>query len=140
MLGRGPGVRARHWNVSQPFYSMTDGVSFQVRGHVHKMLGDWLAEFTDLRTRLVRPPWPSHDGLRALTAELRARIIATGRSVAVPAPSDRKRAAAEKVAAISAAQAEQAREDGALRELECKVRLHIWMFRKTAHATPCSLG
>lgn len=85
------------------------------------MLGDWLAEFTDLRNVLVRPPWPSHDGLRDLTAQLRTRIIATGRNVPVPVPSDRKRAAAERAAAITAAQAEQAREDVALHELNSKV-------------------
>ena len=43
----------------------------QVRGHVHKMLGSWLAEFTDLRQQLVQPPWPSPAGLRALTLEAR---------------------------------------------------------------------
>ena len=89
---------------------------------MHKMLGDWLAEFTDLRAVLTRPPWPGHAGLRALTAEMRARIIATGRDEAVPAPSDRKRAATEKAAAITAAQAEQAAEDAALEQLDCKVR------------------
>ena len=87
------------------------------------MLGDWLAEFTDLRAVLCRPPWPDHTGLRALTAEMRARIIATGRNEAVPAPSDRKRAAAEQLAAVSAAQAEQAKEDAAVEQLDCKVRV-----------------
>ena len=47
--------------------------ALQVRGHVHKMLGSWLAEFTDLRQQLVQPPWPSPAGLRVLTLEVRLR-------------------------------------------------------------------
>ena len=42
----------------------------QVRGHVHKMLGSWLAEFTDLRQALVQGPWPDSSGLRALAVEV----------------------------------------------------------------------
>ena len=46
--------------------------TLQVRGHVHKMMGSWLAEFTDLRQSLVLPPWPDSAGLRALAVEVRA--------------------------------------------------------------------
>ena len=176
------------------------------------MLGNWLAEFTDLRQKLVQPPWPSRAGLRALSQEarlheetcpqcsvcllfrkqlpcsersalckseprpcfrpqrghvstctstryvtaaftpaptrsekgprinaavytrggahdrdrllvtqMRRRIVeiaATGRTEPVPAPSDRKRAAAEKAASIALARAAQEQEDTALRELD----------------------
>ena len=47
-----------------------------------------------------------------------AAIAAMGRTEPVPAPSDRKRAAAEKAAAIDAARATQQQEDTALRELD----------------------
>ncbi len=45
-------------------------------------------------------------------------VAATGRTEPVPAPSDRKRAGAEKAAAIDAAREAQAVEDTALRDLD----------------------
>jgi len=59
------------FGTSKASHTKSASAVAQVRGHVHKMLGSWLAEFTDLRRQLVQPPWPSPAGLRALTVEVR---------------------------------------------------------------------
>ncbi len=56
---------------------------------MHKILGEWFSEFTDLRERLgvrsdLGPPF-----LRQLAAEMEARIRATRRDRPVPRQSDR---------------------------------------------------
>ena len=70
----------------------------------------------------ITVPDPVHPtGGAACDLQMRQRIeaiAATGRTQPVPAPSDRKRAAAEKAAAIEAARAAQQVEDTALRELD----------------------
>ena len=89
-----------------------------VRGHVHKLLGEWLAEFTDLRDQLNAPP----QGLPAATAVCQAalerlRAMAAAGEVRGPVPRKFDRAAA-KEAARAAAVEEQAREEEAVAALD----------------------
>ena len=55
---------------------------------------------------------------KGIVEELRAAVAAVGRDFPIPAVSDRLRARMEKEAAVAAAIAEQAREEGAVAALE----------------------
>ena len=99
-----------------------------VRGHVHKLLGPWLAEFTDLREALNNTHRADADGglmtladVRAICLDARARIqhihaTEGGRRAPIPKLSERalKREEEEraKQAAIEAQQHEEQGEQG----------------------------
>ena len=99
-----------------------------VRGHVHKLLGPWLAEFTDLRDALNNTHRADADGglmtladVRAICVDARDRIqhihaTEGGRRAPIPKLSERalKREEEEraKQAAIAAQQAEEEQEQG----------------------------
>jgi len=87
-----------------------------VRGHAHRLMGPWLAEFTDLRDALGAG---GLDGpaLEKVAAECVARVratIAAGRTTPIPALSARALARLAKEEAIAGAVAEAAREEAAL--------------------------
>ncbi|KDD74535.1 tRNA-dihydrouridine synthase [Helicosporidium sp. ATCC 50920] len=85
-----------------------------VKGHAFKMLNAWLSEHTDIRERLNQRNDLGLEGVRALTLEIRERIVASGRATPRPSLSGKKLAAAEAAAAKEAAIAEQDREQAAL--------------------------
>jgi tRNA-dihydrouridine synthase 1 len=97
-----------------------------VKGHAHKMVGAWLAEFTDLREFLNGHGGPpkTTDVLIAWTNELlgRVRLVqrTEGRSHPIPKKSPRQAAREEAEEAKTAAIAEQQREDDAFAELDAK--------------------
>lgn len=87
-----------------------------MRGHAFRMLGPWLAEFTDLRDALNERGLTA-DALAAISAEALARIeaaVASGRTDPVPVLSERARMRLEKEEAVAAAVEEAAREEEAL--------------------------
>ncbi|GIL98467.1 hypothetical protein Vretimale_3793 [Volvox reticuliferus] len=88
-----------------------------VRGHVHKMVGDWLAEHTDLRHNINRLP-PTVQLFRQMVDELRARVAASGRDYPIPQLSAAELVAADREEAKRAAIEEQEREADALDRLE----------------------
>jgi tRNA-dihydrouridine synthase 1 len=91
-----------------------------IRGHVHKMVGPWLSEHTDMRDWLNTTNYDqlSRENLARWTEELRGRINlarrSEGRTRPIPKKSERaiKREAEE--AAKAAAIAEQEREENAV--------------------------
>lgn len=100
-----------------------------VRGHVHKLLGPWLSEFTDLRDELNNTSRREDSGasspitlddVRAICVEAQTRIRSIhqecGRRMPVPKLSaraiQREEEAAAKAAAIAAQQAEENTDDG----------------------------
>lgn len=90
-----------------------------VRGHMHRLIGDWLAEHVDLRAQV---------NLNKVTTELylevvdtiMARAEAAGRQRPVPALSATELAAIERAAAKQAAIDEQEREAEALAKIEAQ--------------------
>lgn len=110
-----------------------------IRGHVHKMVGHWLAEFTDLRE------WLNHHGGAPKTAdalipwanELMGRINLVfrkeGRSLPIPKKSPRALAREQAEEAKAAAMAEQAREDAAFEGWF--FRGHAFLDRSLSNAT-----
>ncbi|GBF92704.1 tRNA-dihydrouridine(16 17) synthase [NAD(P)(+)]-like [Raphidocelis subcapitata] len=89
-----------------------------VKGHVHKLVQGWLAEFTDLRDRLNTNGCSTPAALLDLVSELERRVAAAGRAVPAPRPCDRKALQAAREAARAAAIEEQEREAAALAEIE----------------------
>jgi tRNA-dihydrouridine synthase 1 len=91
-----------------------------VRGHVHKLLGGWLTEFTDLRDELNAPPHTLASA-RAVCAAAAARLAAIeaaeGRRAPVAKKSERALAREAAEAAKAEAVAEQERERAALAAL-----------------------
>jgi tRNA-dihydrouridine synthase 1 len=90
-----------------------------VRGHIHKLLGAWLTEFTDLRDDLNDPKTLSLDSVRGVCERCRERIVAAcagGRREPVAKKGERA-VAREALAARAAAVAEQEREERALAAL-----------------------
>ncbi len=92
-----------------------------VRGHVHKLLGGWLSEFTDLRDMLNRGPH-TLAASRAVCEAMHARLVALeaaeGRNrEPVPAKGERQLAREAAEAAKAEAIAEAAREAAALEAL-----------------------
>ncbi|GLI58658.1 hypothetical protein VaNZ11_000400 [Volvox africanus] len=88
-----------------------------VRGHLHKMVGDWLAEHTDLRHNINRLP-PTVQLFCQMVDELRARVAASGRNYPIPQLSAAELATADREEAKRAAIEEQEREADALDRLE----------------------
>ncbi|PNH09931.1 tRNA-dihydrouridine(16/17) synthase [NAD(P)(+)] [Tetrabaena socialis] len=88
-----------------------------VRGHVHKIIGDWLAEHTDLRETINRTP-PSLELYLRVIAEVRSRSAASGRDRPMPQLGAADLAAIERAEAKQAAIDEQEREADALDRLE----------------------
>jgi tRNA-dihydrouridine synthase 1 len=84
-----------------------------VRGHAHRLMGPWLAEFTDLRDALNQHDLGGAD-LDRIAAECVSRIRACGRSTPIPALSPRALARLAREEAVAAAVAEAAREEEAL--------------------------
>jgi tRNA-dihydrouridine synthase 1 len=91
-----------------------------VKGHIHKMVGPWLSEFTDLRDWLNKEPYLNltNDALRKWTTELMGRINhvhkTEGRLRPVPKKTERALEREAKAAGLAAAIAEQEREQGAV--------------------------
>ncbi|KAJ9528481.1 hypothetical protein QJQ45_020542 [Haematococcus lacustris] len=96
-----------------------------VRGHIHKLLGGWLAEYTELRERLnrgsrdiqVREAADQAGACLELVRELRELIAASGRTAPVPAISARALERMAREEARLAAIAEQDREEAGLQAL-----------------------
>ncbi|GFR46466.1 hypothetical protein Agub_g8042, partial [Astrephomene gubernaculifera] len=88
-----------------------------VRGHVHRMVWDWLAEHTDLREQLNRAP-PTIQLFTQVVDEMRARAAASGRDAPVPQLSAAELAALEREEARKSALEEQEREADALERLD----------------------
>lgn len=91
-----------------------------VKGHIHKMVGPWMAEFTDLRDWLNKEPYVNltNGNLRKWTKELMGRINhvkeTEGRTRPIPKKSARALAREAAEAAKAAAVEEQEREDSAI--------------------------
>lgn len=86
-----------------------------VKGHVHKLLRGWLAEFTELRERIQRDASGGDlTVLRSLVAELGEQIAATGRDYPIPKLTERKLKQMEKEAAKQTSIQEQEREAAGL--------------------------
>jgi tRNA-dihydrouridine synthase 1 len=108
-----------------------------VKGHAHKMVGAWLAEFTDLREFLNGHGGPpkTTEVLIAWTNELlgRVRLVqrTEGRSHPIPKKSPRQAAREEAEEAKTAAIAEQQREDDAFAGTSSS----SFLSRPTPHAT-----
>lgn len=91
-----------------------------IRGHLHKILQGWLAEFTDLRERISKTYLEGEAGvaaLEAVCAEAERRIHASGRRHPVPTKSERVLLREAQEAARAAAMEEQQREAAALAAL-----------------------
>ncbi len=95
-----------------------------VRGHIHKLLGPWMAEFTDLRDRLNNTAHGaaalSLADVASICADARDRIAhacANGRRAPVPKKGERALAREAAEAAKAAAIEEQAREEAAVAAL-----------------------
>lgn len=94
-----------------------------IRGHVHKFMGGWLSEFTDLRERINKMYTEGEGGvaqLEAIIAECRDRIKASGRHHPVPAKSERQLLREAQEAAKQASMEEQQREAAALAALAAR--------------------
>jgi tRNA-dihydrouridine synthase 1 len=88
-----------------------------MRGHVHKLLHDWLGEHTDLRQRLTGGV-AGLPGLLKVQEELEERVRVSGRDYPVPKPSERQLARElERARAREEAIAAQAAEEAALAAL-----------------------
>jgi hypothetical protein len=96
-----------------------------VKGHLHKLLQDWLSEHILLREELNRSggstPAAALAQMRSVVERLTAAVEAAGRDEPQPVLCDRKRAAADREAARAAAIAEQQREEAALAALDSSV-------------------
>lgn len=88
-----------------------------VKGHMHRLVGSWLAEHVDLRDVINRDPSFDLAAARDLAQELARRVAACGRDHPVPALSARKMAQMAAEAARAAAIEEQDREQAALAAL-----------------------
>jgi tRNA-dihydrouridine synthase 1 len=91
-----------------------------VRGHVHKLLGAWLSEFTDLRDALNASPHTLANArsiCERAAERLRGIAAAEGRRAPQPKKSDRAAAREAAEAAKAEAMAEQERERAALAAL-----------------------
>ncbi|KAG2494549.1 hypothetical protein HYH03_007316 [Edaphochlamys debaryana] len=96
-----------------------------VRGHVHKMINDWLAEHTDLRERANRAP-PSVEMFTGVVAEVRERQVASGRDYPEPLLTEAELAAMDKEEAKRSAIEEQERETERLAALEAEELIIDW--------------
>lgn len=89
-----------------------------MQGHLHKILGPWLQEHTDVRDAFVRQRELPLPLCREIVERLEAAIEAVGRDHPVPKLSQRKLDRMAKEAAVAAAVAEQAREVAGLAGLQ----------------------
>lgn len=89
----------------------------RMQGHLHKMVGCWLQEHTDIRDEFVRPTEFTVPFCKAIVQKLKAAATAGGRPHPRPKLSERKRLKLEAEAALAAAKAEQDREAAALAAL-----------------------
>lgn len=89
-----------------------------VRGHVHRMVGDWLAEHTDLRDSHINRPRVSVELYIEVVEEIQRRAAESGREVPVPRVSAAELAAQEREEARRLAIEEQEREADALERLD----------------------
>lgn len=88
-----------------------------VKGHIHKLIGPWLAEHTDLRDKVNCGGLSIQGLIDEVVEELDRRVQACGRDYAVPKISDRALKRMEQEAARKAAMDEQERETKALADL-----------------------
>ena len=88
-----------------------------VKGHIHKLIGPWLSEHTDLRDKVNCGGLSIQGLIDEVVEELDRRVQACGRDYAVPKISDRALKRMEQEAARKAAMDEQERETKALAEL-----------------------
>jgi len=97
-----------------------------VKGHIHKMVGPWLSEFTDLRDWLNKETYANMtaDALRKWTLELSGRInhvrATEGRLRPIPRKSERALAREAAAEGLAASIAEQEREESAVAALDAK--------------------
>lgn len=91
-----------------------------MQGHIHKIVGCWFQEHTDIRDEFNRPPELSVPYCQKTIAKLEVAVAAVGREYPVPKISDRKLARLAREEAISGAKREQEREDIAVAALEKK--------------------
>lgn len=104
-----------------------------MQGHIHKLIGPWLQEHTDLRDSLVREHPLTTAFCRDLVHKLQAAVDAAGRDHPVPKLSERKLARLAREAAVAEAKGEQEREAEALQALERRAKGMAWA-AGTAHA------
>eukprot|EP00892_Ulva_mutabilis_P004060 jgi/Ulvmu1/2025/UM120_0021.1 len=88
-----------------------------VRGHLHKMVGCWMQEHTDIRDEFVKCRSLTVPFCKSIVSKLAAAAAAVGRPHPEPKLPERKRLQLEKAEALAAAQAEQEREAAALAAL-----------------------
>ena len=93
-----------------------------MKGHAFKLLGPWLAEFTDLRDILSRgsKDMCTTESLIEFTEKVIARIKETGRTYPVPVLSTKDLEDFKRQAAKQSAIAEQEREAAAIHEIEAQ--------------------
>lgn len=92
-----------------------------MQGHVHKIVGAWFQEFTDIRDAFTRPSVEFTVAFcKDTVSKLEAAAKATGREHPVPKISARKQARLAREEAISGAKMEQERQDRALAALAKK--------------------
>lgn len=117
-----------------------------VKGHIHKMVGPWLSEFTDLRDWLNKETYANMtaDALRKWTLELSGRInhvrATEGRLRPIPRKSERALAREAAAEGLAASIAEQEREESAVAG-ECVVlcipsfmlSLFLWFSLRVRH-------
>jgi hypothetical protein len=95
-----------------------------VQGHLHKMLGGWLQEHTDIRDRFVKRSGLDMAFCRQIVQDLQVVVDRIDHDHPIPKVSDRKLARLAKQAAIAAAQDEQTRESAGLSALENGTSCH----------------
>jgi tRNA-dihydrouridine synthase 1 len=115
-----------------------------IRGHVWKLVGHWMSEFTDLRDEFVVFRHPADlDGLTAWGEKMRARILeverTTGRRRPVPKKSERALAREAAEEAKRAAMDEAKREEDALRGT-CRVVRRARRARDSADEDNTQIG
>jgi len=89
-----------------------------VKAHVHRILGNWLQEHTDLRDVLNNFRELTLDKLLDMSTEMKKRIQECGRDHPVPKLSARQLARLEKEQALARAMEEQKREEEAVMALD----------------------
>jgi len=89
-----------------------------VKGHLFKLLGPWLSEYTDLRDELNIGKDVDLDRAVEMCNEIMTRAEESGRDYPIPQISARKLAKMEEEAAKKAAIEEQERQADALKEIE----------------------
>ena len=121
-----------------------------IKGHVHKMVGPWLAEFTDLRDWLNTTKYDqlTHENLVKWAKELKGRVRLAmkkeGRARPIPKKSERALAREAAEAAKVVAIAEQEREESAVagafpspsRATTLAARFFVFRFSHSSRVSP----